>query len=61
MQAKLIGPAVGVGLSIVCSGLGVLVASFLGGDVAMSATLVHAAAAVVLLVTILSRLESQES
>jgi energy-converting hydrogenase Eha subunit C len=61
MQFHWIGPLVGVGVSLVCSGLGVLVSSTLGGDVAASATLVHAAAAVVLLVTILSRMESRES
>ena len=58
MSSKMIGPLVGIGVSVVCSGLGVVVSSTLGGDVAMSATLVHAAAAVVLLVTILFRVDN---
>jgi len=59
MSSSMVGPMVGIGVSVVCSLLGVLVSSTLGGDVATSATLVHAAAAVVLLVTILSRLEER--
>ena len=61
MSSKFLGPITGVGVSVVCSGLGAVVASTLGGDIATSATLVHAAAAVVLLVTILSRIENQQS
>lgn len=61
MPFKMTGPLVGTGVSVVCSGLGVLVSSTFGGDVIASATLVHAAAAVVLLVTILSRMEQRGS
>lgn len=61
MQSKMAGPLAGVGVSIVCSGLGALVATSFGGDVVTSATLVHAAAAVVLLVTVLGRVERRES
>jgi len=61
MSIKTLGPLTGVGVSVVCSGLGVVASSALGGDVIASATLVHAAAAVVLLVTILFHLEKRES
>lgn len=61
MSAKILGPLMGVGVSVVCSGLGVVVSSAWGGNVVTSATLVHAAAAVVLLVTILFHLEKRES
>ncbi len=61
MSVKILGPLTGVGVSVVCSGLGIVVSSASGGDVVASATLVHAAAAVVLLVTILFHLEKRES
>jgi len=61
MSVKILGPLAGVGVSVVCSGLGVVVSWALGGDVATSVTLIHSAAAVVLLVTILLRLEKRES
>jgi hypothetical protein len=43
---------------IVLSLMGIVIARAFGGDVASSTTLVHSSATVVLLVTILARLES---
>lgn len=50
---------VGVLVSACCSLSGVLVARAFGGDITTAATLVHAAAAVVLLVNILARMEAR--
>ena len=59
MSVKVVAPLAGVALSLFCSATGTLIALSFGGDVVSAATLVHMAAATVLLVMILSRLESK--
>ncbi|MFQ5789805.1 MAG: hypothetical protein ACE5JI_04940 [Acidobacteriota bacterium] len=58
MSWKVIGPLMGALLSVLLSSIGVVLSPVLGSDVATSATLIHVAAVVVLLVTILVKLES---
>jgi hypothetical protein len=58
MSHKFLGPMVGVGVSVLCSSVGAVIARATGGDVTASATLAHVAASVVLLVSVLVRLES---
>ena len=60
MSRLVTGTLLGVVVSAFCSLLGVVLARSMGGDVVMSATLVHAAATVVLLVNILLRVQVRE-
>lgn len=59
MSRHVTGALIGVLVSVFCSLMGVVIARTLGGDIAISATLVHAAATVVLLVNVLIRIEAR--
>jgi len=59
MNSRWTGPMLGVALSVLFSTMGVVTARVLGGDIVTAATLIHSAASVVLLVTVLFRLESR--
>lgn len=58
MSPNVLGPVVGVALSIFISIAGMLVARTFDTDYAGASLLIHASASVVLLVTILVRLEA---
>ena len=59
MSYLVVGPLVGVVLVVVLSLVGILVSQTLGGDVSIVTLQIQTSAALVLLVTILSRLESK--
>jgi uncharacterized membrane protein YjjP (DUF1212 family) len=61
MSYLVIGPIVGVVLVIVLSLAGILISQTLGGYAPTVISQIHASATVVLLVTILARLESRPS
>jgi hypothetical protein len=61
MSYLIAGPLVGVVLVIVLSLVGILISQTLGGDVSLVTLQIQSAATLVLLVTILSRLESTKS
>jgi hypothetical protein len=59
MSYLVVGPLVGVVLVVVLSLVGILISQTLGGNVSLVTLQIHTSAALVLLVTILSRLESK--
>jgi hypothetical protein len=59
MSPTVVGTLVGILVSAFCSLVGVVIARVLGGDYTTLAILVHAAAAIVLLVNILARMEAR--
>jgi hypothetical protein len=59
MSYLVVGPLVGVVLVVVLSLVGILVSQTLGGNVSIVTLQIQTSAALVLLVTILSRLESK--
>ncbi len=58
MSYLIAGPLVGVVLVVVLSLVGILISQTLGGNVSIVTLQIHTSAALVLLVTILARLES---
>lgn len=60
MSYLVIGPLVGVAMVVVLCVVGILVSHTLGGYIPTVINQVHASATVVLLVTILARLESHK-
>jgi hypothetical protein len=61
MSYLVVGPLVGVVLVVVLSLIGILIAGTFGGHASTVITQIHASATIVLLVTILARLESKRS
>jgi hypothetical protein len=61
MSYLVIGPLIGVVLVVVMSLAGILISQMLGGSAPTVIGQIHSSAAVVLLVTILVRLESKQS
>ena len=59
MSPTVVGTLSGIGVSAFCSLAGVVIARALGGDYATAALLIHAAAAMVLLMNILVRQEAR--